>query len=59
MNDKTRAFTKRFLPRSPKNYPNMIHAGNYSSVLHFLKAVNDMGLPAAKAGGADAVEGQP
>jgi len=51
MNDKTRAFTKRFLPRSPKNYPNMIHAGNYSAVLHFLKAVNDMGLPAAKANG--------
>ncbi len=51
MNDKTRAFTKRFLPRSPNNYPNMIHAGNYSSVLHFLKAVNDMGVPAAKVSG--------
>ena len=52
MNDKTRSFTKRFLPRSPTNYPNMIHAGNYSSVLHFLKAVTDLGLPAAKASGA-------
>ncbi len=51
MNDKTRAFTKRFLPRSPTNYPNMIHAGNYSSALHFLKAVTDMGVPAAKASG--------
>ena len=51
MNDGTRAFTKRFLPHSPKNYPNMIHAGNYSATLHFLKAVTDMGLPAAKAGG--------
>ncbi len=51
MNDKTRAFTKRFLPRSPNNYPNMIHAGNYSSVLHFLKAVTDIGVPAAKASG--------
>ena len=51
LNDRTRAFTKRFLPRSPKNYPNMIHAGNYSSVLHFLKAVNDMGVAAAKVNG--------
>jgi branched-chain amino acid transport system substrate-binding protein len=53
MNDKTRAFTKRFLPHSPKNYPNMIHAGNYSATLHFLKAVTEMGIPAAKKNGTD------
>ena len=47
LNDKTRAFTKRFVPRSPNNWPNMIHAGNYSGALHFLKAVADMGVPAA------------
>ena len=51
LNDRTRAFTKRFIPNSPNNYPNMIHAGNYSATLHFLKAVSEMGLPAAKASG--------
>ena len=29
----------------------MIHAGNYSGTLHFLKAVADMGVPAAKKSG--------
>jgi len=51
LNDRTRAFTKRFLPRSPTNYPNMAHAGCYSGTLHFLKAVADMGVPAAKQNG--------
>jgi branched-chain amino acid transport system substrate-binding protein len=51
LNDRSRAFTKRFLPHSPNNYPNMIHAGNYSGTLHFLKAVADMGVPAAKKSG--------
>jgi branched-chain amino acid transport system substrate-binding protein len=27
LNDRTRAFTRRVLPRTPNNYPNMIHAG--------------------------------
>jgi branched-chain amino acid transport system substrate-binding protein len=51
LNDRTRAFTKRFTQRSPNNWPNMIHAGNYSGALHFLKAVADMGVPAAKKSG--------
>ncbi|GGG39011.1 ABC transporter permease [Caldovatus sediminis] len=51
LNDRTRAFTRRVLPRTPNNYPNMIHAGCYSATLHFLKAVADMGVPAAKASG--------
>jgi branched-chain amino acid transport system substrate-binding protein len=51
LNDRSRAFTKRFLPHSPNNYPNMIHAGNYSATLHFLKAITEMGVPAAKASG--------
>jgi branched-chain amino acid transport system substrate-binding protein len=55
LNDRTRAFTRRVLPRTPNNYPNMIHAGCYSGTLHFLKAVADMGLPAAKASGAEIV----
>jgi branched-chain amino acid transport system substrate-binding protein len=36
----SRAFAKRFSERAPRNnYPTMIHAGVYSSVLHYLKAV--------------------
>ena len=39
-NDESRAFTKRFSALAPRNnYPTMIHAGVYSSVLHYLKAV--------------------
>ena len=39
-NDATRAFTKRFSAQAPRNnYPTMIHAGVYSAVLHYLKAV--------------------
>ncbi len=55
MNDRTRAFTKKIVARTPTNYPNMIHAGCYSATLHFLKAVAEMGLPAAKASGAEVV----
>jgi branched-chain amino acid transport system substrate-binding protein len=54
--DKTRAFTQRVLPRMPNLYPNQIHAGCYSAVLHYLKAVADMGIAASKAdGGAEVV----
>ena len=52
LNDRTRAFTKRIVPKTPNNWPNMIHAGCYAGTLHFLKAVADMGVPAAKQGGA-------
>ncbi len=39
-NDATRAFAKRFSEQAPRNnYPTMIHAGVYSAVLHYLKAV--------------------
>jgi branched-chain amino acid transport system substrate-binding protein len=40
MNDATRAFAKRFAEQAPRgNHPTMIHAGVYSSVLHYLKAI--------------------
>jgi branched-chain amino acid transport system substrate-binding protein len=56
LNDKTRAFTKRVLPKMPNLYPNMIHAGCYSATLHFLKTVAQMGAAAAKsAGGTEVV----
>jgi branched-chain amino acid transport system substrate-binding protein len=51
LNDRTRAFTKRVLPKTPTNYPNMDHAGNYSATLHYLKTVADMGAAEAKKDG--------
>ncbi|MGB7542319.1 MAG: ABC transporter substrate-binding protein [Burkholderiales bacterium] len=38
LNDKTRAWSKRFFERH-KRMPTMVHAGVYSSVLNYLKAV--------------------
>jgi branched-chain amino acid transport system substrate-binding protein len=51
LNERTRAFTRRVLPKTPINYPNMNHAGNYSATLHYLKAVADMGAAEAKKDG--------
>jgi len=39
MNDKTRAFAKKFAERNRQIHPTMIHAGVYSATLHYLKAV--------------------
>jgi branched-chain amino acid transport system substrate-binding protein len=39
MNDSTRAWTKRWQKERPGKFPTMIQAGVYSSVLHYLKAV--------------------
>src|SRR5499426_2263552 len=39
LNDKTRAFAKRFADRDKGIHPTMVHAGVYSAVLHYLKAV--------------------
>ncbi len=39
LNDETRAFTKRFAAQNNNKYPTMVQAGVYSSVLHYLKAV--------------------
>ena len=39
MNDKTRAFAKRFEPQDKGIHPTMIHAGVYASLLHYFKAV--------------------
>jgi branched-chain amino acid transport system substrate-binding protein len=55
LNDRTRAFTRR-LGQMPGNLrPSMVQAGCYSGILHYLKAVGDMGVAAAKASGAEAV----
>src|SRR3974390_3542454 len=39
MNDTNPAWTKRWQEARPGKWPNMAHAGNYASVLHYLKAV--------------------
>lgn len=51
LNDRTRAFTNRVKPKTPNNWPNMIHAGCYSATLHYLKTVHDMGAAEAKKDG--------
>jgi branched-chain amino acid transport system substrate-binding protein len=51
LNEGTRAFTKRVLPKTPRNYPNMLHAGCYSATLHYLKTVHQMGAAEAKKDG--------
>ena len=39
MNDHTRAWSKRFAALNGGKYPSMDHAGVYTAVLHYLKAV--------------------
>jgi branched-chain amino acid transport system substrate-binding protein len=40
LNDQTRAWSKRFAALNGGKYPSMDHAGVYSGVLHYLKAVD-------------------
>jgi branched-chain amino acid transport system substrate-binding protein len=40
--DSNRAFAKEFASANKGNMPTMIHAGVYSSVVHYLKAVHDL-----------------
>ncbi|MCW8084452.1 ABC transporter substrate-binding protein [Sabulicella glaciei] len=56
LNDRTRAFTQRVLPSMPNQLrPGMGQAGCYSAVIHYLKAVADMGAQQAKASGIETV----
>jgi branched-chain amino acid transport system substrate-binding protein len=55
MNDGTRSFTNKIKPKSPNNWPNMIHAGCYSATLHYLKTAKEMGAAEAKKDGAATV----
>ncbi len=50
LNDRTRAFTKRFLPKTPDNYPSSLHASCYAGVTHYLKAVASLGVDKARSG---------
>jgi branched-chain amino acid transport system substrate-binding protein len=56
LNEGTRAFTNRVRPKTPNNWPNMVHAGCYSATLHYLKTVHDMGAAEAKKDGVATVQ---
>jgi branched-chain amino acid transport system substrate-binding protein len=56
MNAGTRAFAARFAPLYHGAMPNYYHAGSYSAVTHYLKAVAAMGVDKAKASGRAAAE---
>ncbi len=43
MNDNNRAFAKEFEAANKGNKPTMVQAGVYASVLHYLKAVHELG----------------
>jgi branched-chain amino acid transport system substrate-binding protein len=45
LNDKTRAFARRFAARNSGKYPTTVQAGVYSSVRHYLEAVKQVGSP--------------
>ncbi len=55
LNDRTRAFTKKAVARTPGNYPNQIQAGDYAATTHYLKVVQQLGAARAKTSGADTV----
>jgi branched-chain amino acid transport system substrate-binding protein len=56
MNADTRAFADRFTPLYHGARPNYYHAGSYSAVTHYLKAVAALGVDKAKASGRAAAE---
>ena len=51
LNDRTRAFARRARAVAGQVPIAMSHAGDYSGTLHYLKAVADLGVAAAKADG--------
>ncbi len=56
LNDRTRAFNTRMRPYLAANvFPNMDNAGNYGSIVHYLKVVKEIGPERAKASGKAAV----
>src|SRR3984885_7891043 len=55
-NDGTRAFAKRFSQLMPGNIPGSVHAGQYSAVMHYLKACVAVGVDKAKASGRAVIE---
>jgi branched-chain amino acid transport system substrate-binding protein len=56
MNEGTRAFGRRFATQMNGSMPGSVHAGQYSAVTHYLKAVVAMGPDKAHASGKAVVE---
>jgi branched-chain amino acid transport system substrate-binding protein len=52
LNDKTRAWSKRFAARNEGRYPTMNQAGVYASMLHWMKAIDAMDKEKARSGSA-------
>ncbi len=55
MNPRARGFSDRFTAKFKDVRPTMVHAGVYSSTLHYLKAATAMGIAKAKLDGAATV----
>ena len=56
LNDRTRAFYGRVKSKLPAGvFPSSLHAGAYAGMTHYLKAVKQMGVAAAKQSGARTV----
>ncbi len=49
-NERTRAFTERFIKKSPHNYPSSLHASCYAGVTHYMRAVAKLGVAGARSG---------
>jgi len=56
LNDGTRDFGRRYAKRMNGSMPGSIHAGQYSAVTHYLKAVVAMGPDKARASGRAVIE---
>jgi branched-chain amino acid transport system substrate-binding protein len=56
LNDGTRAFAKRFQEKMNGSVPGSVHAGEYSAVTHYLKAVVEVGYDKAKASGRTVID---
>jgi len=56
LNERTRAFTARVLPRLGGTYPGMTHAGCYGITTHYLRAVAAMGAVEARRSGMATVD---
>jgi branched-chain amino acid transport system substrate-binding protein len=56
LNAGTRAFAKQFAAKMLGNVPSSVHAGQYSAVTHYLKAVVAVGYDKAKASGRAVME---
>jgi branched-chain amino acid transport system substrate-binding protein len=56
LNNGTRAFAKRYAMLMPGNVPGSVHAGQYSAIMHYLKACVALGPDKAKASGRAVVD---